>query len=94
MMAFVRRREWLEDNAPYCPECGNGWQQQLVDHIFSKTAKWKCRLCNHRYEKEPNADICRERSESVACDGYHSPASGEPPVSDDAHSNHGQEELP
>lgn len=54
IMAFVRRREWLQDNAPYCPECGDGWQQQLVDHVFSKTAKWKCRICGHRYEKEPH----------------------------------------
>ena len=62
MMCYVRRREWLSRQARQpCEKCGDTTQQQLVDHIVSHTAKWKCRICKSVYFYEPNvaSDLSR-----------------------------------
>lgn len=51
---YAKRREFLGKFMPLCPECRTE-QVQLVAYI-DVAAQWKCRICKHRFEYEPNED--------------------------------------
>lgn len=50
-MTLCERRMRLGKAMPLCPKC-NHEQVQLTDW-FGPVAKWKCRICKHRFELEP-----------------------------------------
>ena len=54
VLAFLLRLEWLKDNPPpSCSKCGEPKQFQLIDWLYSDSAKWKCRTCKYKFNYEP-----------------------------------------
>lgn len=51
IMKVSDRRFFLCANPPICILCKSE-QVQLIDYIKCK-AKWKCRICKHKFEHEP-----------------------------------------
>lgn len=51
---LMHRRIYLGRNMPKCPECSHE-QVQLVRYDVAP-ARWKCRICNHRFMYEPPVD--------------------------------------
>lgn len=49
---IANRRGRLGKTAPICPKCGETLQVQLVDW-FKWPAQWKCWVCDHQWEQEP-----------------------------------------
>lgn len=56
-LIHLKRKVILLANTPTCPECGDLTpdvnQVQLVDYVNTIPAKWKCRVCKHKFEFEP-----------------------------------------
>lgn len=50
--ANVIRREMLAASRVPCPNCGEFFQIQLREWL-SIPAKWKCRICKHKWTFEP-----------------------------------------
>jgi transcription elongation factor Elf1 len=46
----LKRRDFIYRNVPRCQKC-NHEQVQIVD--TAKPARWRCRICKHRFEYEP-----------------------------------------
>lgn len=53
---MTKRRVFLCDNAPVCPECKDA-QIQLVGYIECNPAKWKCRICKAMFKFEPEIKL-------------------------------------
>ncbi len=51
MTFFANRREALSKKTKNCPECTKDQVQLLAYH--SQPAQWKCRICKHRFNWEP-----------------------------------------
>jgi ribosomal protein L37AE/L43A len=49
--AVIERQRWLGDNMPLCPKCGEAVQLQIKR--IDAPALWRCRKCEHHFEKEP-----------------------------------------
>lgn len=45
-----KRQGLLYRNIPKCPKCDSE-QVQLLR--LNKPARWRCKVCKHRFEKEP-----------------------------------------
>ncbi len=52
-----RRRIRLCDNVPHCPNCGQSYTLQLIAYIDTVPARWRCRLCRHSFEHEPEIEV-------------------------------------
>ncbi len=49
---LIERREFVCSYVPHCPKCGEQMQIQITDYV-RVPAKWRCRMCKHRFEEEP-----------------------------------------
>jgi transposase-like protein len=50
--ASLARRDFVFRHVPHCPKCREQMQIQIMDY-HNKPAKWRCRMCKHRFEFEP-----------------------------------------
>ena len=51
---YVARRESLNGCCRPCPRCGDR-QVQLTGYMDITPAQWRCRVCHHSFEYEPEA---------------------------------------
>ena len=49
---FMAREKFIRYNYPSCPKCSDRSQIQIVSALV-QPAKWRCRICNFRWEYEP-----------------------------------------
>ena len=50
---LLARRDFVCSHVPHCPKCGEQTQIQIKDY-FSVPAHWRCRMCRHHFDYEPN----------------------------------------
>ena len=52
IIAWSRRKARLCGCFPRCPKCGT-LQVQLLWNVYDIFARWKCRICKHKFVYEP-----------------------------------------
>jgi transposase-like protein len=52
LQELLDRQDWVCRHVPHCPKCREQMQIQVIDYI-NPPARWRCRMCKHRFEYEP-----------------------------------------
>ena len=55
LQALLDRKDFVCANVPHCPRCSEQMQIQVTNYL-SVPAKWRCRMCKHRFVHEPTRD--------------------------------------
>jgi len=49
---LIARKDFVCSQVPNCPNCQERMQIQVLNYSATP-AQWKCRICKHKFEYEP-----------------------------------------